>query len=136
MYRTAKNYIEGETIYRSAADEAERRSLFEEYVLELRKEHQEKEASDRKQATEDLTGLLRSLNLEPYTRWSEAQNLIQGNEYFKSEPRFQALTKLDILNVFESHIKFLERTLNDTRQKQKQTKARRERKNRDAYIVR
>src|SRR5207237_144890 len=84
---------------------------------------------------DELTSLLKTMNLEPYTRWSEAQGLIQENERFKSESKFQALSKLDILNGFESHIKFLERSLNDNRQKQKQIKQRRARKNREAYVV-
>ncbi|KAF3119190.1 hypothetical protein TWF569_004295 [Orbilia oligospora] len=134
-WRTARKYIEGETIFRSAADDNERRSLFEEYILELRKEEQEREATERRQALEDLTTLLKSLNLEPYTRWSEAQNLIRESDSFKSEPKYQALSKLDILNMFESHIKFLERSLNDNRQKQKQNKQRKERKNREAFVT-
>jgi len=84
---------------------------------------------------EDLTVMLKSLDLEPYTRWSEAQGIIQESENFKSEPKFQALSKLDILNVFENHIKYLERSLNETRQKTKQVKSRRERKYREAYLV-
>ncbi|KAK6335598.1 hypothetical protein TWF696_002365 [Orbilia brochopaga] len=134
-WRTARKYIEGETIFRSAADDSERRSLFEEYILELRKEQQEREASEKRQALDDLAGLLKSMNLEPYTRWSEAQGLIRENESFKSEPKFQVLSKLDVLNIFESHIKFLERSSNDNRQKQKQTKQRRERKNREAFVT-
>ncbi|KAK6363644.1 hypothetical protein TWF730_001066 [Orbilia blumenaviensis] len=134
-WRTARKYIEGETIFRSAADDSERRSLFEEYILELRKEEQEREANERRQALEDMTTLLKSLNLEPYTRWSEAQTLIRESDSFKSEPKYQALSKLDILNMFESHIKFLERSLNDKRQKQKQNKQRKERKNREAFAT-
>ncbi|KAJ6259125.1 hypothetical protein Dda_6022 [Drechslerella dactyloides] len=134
-WRTARKYIEGETIFRSAADDGERRSLFEEYILELRKEEQEREAAEKRQALDDLAGLLKSMNLEPYTRWSEAQGLIRENESFKSESKFQVLSKLDVLNVFESHIKFLERSSNDNRQKQKQMKQRRERKNREAFVA-
>ncbi|KAF3909812.1 hypothetical protein ABW21_db0202393 [Orbilia brochopaga] len=134
-WKTARKYIEGETIFRSAADDNERRSLFEEYILELRKEEQEREASERKQALDDLATMLKSMNLEPYTRWSEAQGLIRENESFKSESKYQVLSKLDVLNVFESHIKFLERSSNDNRQKQKQTKQRRERKNREAFAT-
>ncbi|EPS40710.1 hypothetical protein H072_5388 [Dactylellina haptotyla CBS 200.50] len=134
-WRTARKYIEGETIFRSAADDNERRALFEEYIIELRKEEQEREAADRRQAMDDLTTLLKSMNLEPYTRWSEAQSLIQESDSFKSESKFQVLSKLDVLNVFESHIKFLERSSNDNRQKQKQTKQRRERKNREAFVI-
>ena len=95
----------------------------------------EREAAARKEAMEELANLLKSLNLEPYTRWSEAQSIIQNNERFKSEERFQALTKLDILNTFESHIKQLERAFNDQKQRIKSLKMRKERRNREAFVV-
>lgn len=73
--------------------------------------------------------------MEPYTRWSEAQKIIQQNERFQSEAKFQALSKLDVLNAFESHIKVLEREFNDKRQRIKAAKARKERKAREAFVV-
>lgn len=89
----------------------------------------------RREASDELVGLLKSLNMEPYTRWSEAQTIIEQNERFQSEEKFQALSKLDILNAFENHIKFLERTFNDQRQRSKTMKQRKERKNREAFVV-
>lgn len=73
--------------------------------------------------------------MEPYTRWSEAQTIIHQNEHFQSEEKFQALSKLDVLNAFENHIKFLEREFNDKRQRLKTMKNRKERKNREAFVV-
>lgn len=133
--RTARPIIEGETIFRSTSDEDERRQLFEEYVADLRKSEQERESKTRKQGVDDLVGLLKSLNMEPYTRWSEAQGIIENNDQFQSEPKYQALSKLDILNAFENHIKFLERDFNDKRQRTKLAKNRKERKNREAFGV-
>lgn len=127
--------IEGETIFRSTSNEDERRQLFDEYILELRKAAQDRETRTRKEAIEDLVGLLKSLEMEPYTRWSEAQTIIEQNEHFRSEEKFQALSKLDVLNAFENHIKFLERDFNDKRQKVKTMKMRKERKNREAFVV-
>ena len=127
--------VEGETIFRSTSNEGERRQLFNEYILELRKAAQERETYLRKEAIADLVSLLKSLDLEPYTRWSEAQTIIQQNEHFQSEEKFQALSKLDVLNAFENHIKFLERDFNDKRQRQKTLKNRKDRKNREAFVV-
>lgn len=62
--------IEGETIFRSTSNEEERRQLFDEYILELRKAEQDRETRNRKDAIDDLVGLLKSLDMEPYTRWS------------------------------------------------------------------
>lgn len=89
----------------------------------------------RREAGDELVGLLKSLNLEPYTRWSEAQNIIQQNERFQSEEKFQALSKYDILTAFENHIKVLERAFNDKRQRIKTMKLRKERKNREGFSV-
>ena len=132
-WKTARPIIEGETIFRSTNDENERRQLFSEYVAELKKSHVEREVITRKSAMEELVGILKSLDLEPYTRWAEAHGLIQGNERFQGDDKFKSLSKSDILTAFENHIKSLERSFNDARQKQKQARARKERQNRDRF---
>ncbi|KAI5305168.1 hypothetical protein KEM56_005100 [Ascosphaera pollenicola] len=134
-WKTIRPIIEGETIFRSTNSEEERRQLFGEYILELRKEHMEQEAASRKVAKERLAHLLKSLNLEPYTRWLEAQDLIQKEEDMQNDKEMKTLTRSDILTAFEGHIKALERTFNDTRQQQKYHKARRERHNREAFVA-
>ncbi|KAL4813725.1 hypothetical protein BDW67DRAFT_192730 [Aspergillus spinulosporus] len=133
-WKTIRPIIEGETIFRSTNDENERRQLFEEYILELKKEHAEKEAAARRAAMDELVGILKSLNLEPYTRWSEAQAIIQSNERVQNEEKFKALSKSDILTAFENHIKSLERAFNDARQQQKAAKARKERHAREQFV--
>ncbi|KAI1977118.1 U1 snRNP protein [Ophidiomyces ophidiicola] len=133
-WKTIRPIVEGETIFRSTSDENERRQFFEEYILDLKREHVETEAKSRKTAKEDLAEILKALDLEPYTRWAEAQNLIQSNERIQNEQQFKALTQTDILTAFENHIKSLERTFNDARQQQKAIKIRRERQNRDNFI--
>ena len=77
---------------------------------------------------------MKDLNLEPYTRWSEAQGIIQESERIKGDEKFEALTKSDMLTAFENHIKSLERTFNDVRQQQKSQEARKFRQNRDRFI--
>ncbi|KAL4976774.1 hypothetical protein BDW66DRAFT_166255 [Aspergillus desertorum] len=133
-WKTIRPIIEGETIFRSTNDENERRQLFEEYIMELKKEHAEKEAAARKAAMDELVAILKSLDLEPYTRWAEAQAIIQSNERVQSEEKFKALSKSDILTAFENHIKSLERAFNDARQQQKAAKARKERHAREQFV--
>ena len=134
-WTTARPIIEGETIFRSTNDDTERRQLFEEYIIELKKSNVEREAITRKSAMDELVGILKALNLEPYTRWSEAHGIIQSNERFQGDDKFKSLSKSDILTAFENHIKSLERTFNDERQLEKNSKARRERQNRDRFIA-
>lgn len=132
-WRTALPIIEDETIFRSAKDDTERRSLFDEYIVSLKKAHEEKEAENRRSALDDVMGLLRGLDLEPFTRWSKAEEKLQHNDEFNSE-KFQSLTKIDVLNQFETHIRQLQREHNDRVQAERRAKHRVERKNRDAFM--
>ncbi|KAL1985767.1 hypothetical protein VTN96DRAFT_7389 [Rasamsonia emersonii] len=133
-WKTIRPIIEGETIFRSTNDENERRQLFEEYIMELKKAHIEQEAMTRKAAMDELVTILKAMNLEPYTRWSEVQGVLESNERIKNDDKFKTLSKSDILTAFENHIKSLERAFNDARQQQKAAKARRERHNREQFI--
>lgn len=133
-WKTARPMIEGETIFRSTNNDGERRQLFEDYIADLKKSHREQQASLRKSATDGLITLLPKLNLEVYTRWSEAQEIISGTQPFQTDEKYKSLTKFDILTVFQNHMKAVERTFNDTRQAQKAQKHRKERQNRDGFL--
>ncbi|KAH8693183.1 putative formin binding protein [Talaromyces proteolyticus] len=133
-WKNIRPIIEGETIFRSTNDENERRQLFEEYILELKKTHVEQEAITRKAAMDDLVKILKALQLEPYARWSEVQNSLATNERIQKDEKFKTLSKSDILTAFENHIKSLERTFNDARQQHKAAKARRERHHREGFV--
>lgn len=132
-WKTALPMIENETIYRSAKDESERRALFEDYIITLRRAHAEKESEEKKTALDDLATLLQDLNLEPFTRWHAAEEKLEHDERFNSE-EFKVLSKVDVLTTFEGHIRQLQRQLNDRVQAERRAKHRIERKNRDAYM--
>ncbi|KAI1615986.1 hypothetical protein EDD36DRAFT_120171 [Exophiala viscosa] len=133
-WKTIRPILEGETVFRSTDNEDERKQLFEEYIVELKKQNIEQEAAGRKTALDDLASILKALDLEPYTRWSQAQEILQSNERIQKDERFKLLSKSDVLTAFENHIKSLERSFNDARQQQKASKARRERQNRDKFL--
>jgi pre-mRNA-processing factor 40 len=132
-WKTARPMIEGETIFRSTNNDDERRQLFNDYVQDLKKAHREQQTSLRKSAMDGLIDLLPKLSLEPYTRWSEAQGIIQNTAPFQNEEKYQTLSKYDILTVFQNHVKALERTFNDSRQQEKNKKHRKERQARDGF---
>ncbi|EOA82226.1 U1 snRNP protein [Exserohilum turcicum] len=132
-WRTALPIIEDETIFRSAKDDNERRALFEEYIISLKKAHEEEEAESRRSALDEVLVLLQELDLEPFTRWQTAEEKLERNDEFKSE-KFQTLTRIDVLNQFEKHIRQLQREHNDRVQAERRIKHRAERKNRDAFI--
>ncbi|KAI5465966.1 hypothetical protein BGZ63DRAFT_501560 [Mariannaea sp. PMI_226] len=132
-WKTARPMMEGETIFRSTNNEEERRQLFEEYIIGLKKAHAEQQTSLRKNAMDGLIDLLPKLNLEPYTRWSDAQGIISSTQPFQNDEKYQTLTKFDILTAFQNHMKALERKFNDAKQEEKNKKFRKERKCRDAF---
>lgn len=134
-WKTARPMIEAETIFRSTNSETERRQLFDDYIADLKKSHREQQVSMRKSAMDGLIELLPTLNLEPYTRWAEAQGTISNTPSFQTDDKYKTLTKYDILTVFQNHVKALERTFNDTKQQEKNRKSRKERQNRDAFVA-
>lgn len=134
-WKTARPIIEGETIFRSSNNDDERRQLFEDYIIELKKINSEQEISNRKNAMNELVEILKGLDLQPFTRWNEAQGIILSNLKFKGDTKFESLSKSDLLSAFENHIKILEKSFNDSRQLLKNQKFRRERQNRDNFIT-
>jgi pre-mRNA-processing factor 40 len=133
-WKSIRDIIKDEAVFRSARSEEERRQLFEEYVVELRKSHGERQTSNRTMALNELKSILGALQLAPYTTWSEAETLLQSNDMIKTDEKFEALSKLDFLVAFENHIRALEQELNAVRQRERRSKVRRERQNRDNFI--
>lgn len=132
-WRTARPMIEREAVFRNAGDDEERRQLFEEYVLELKKQNLEQEVAARKQAMDRLSDLMRSTVLDAGTKWEDAQSTVMNSASFTNDETFRTLHKLDVLYNFEQHIKQLERHINDARQKDKKLKDRRDRQARDGF---
>lgn len=130
-WKTALPIIEDETIFRSAKDETERRALFEEYIVSLKKAHEEREAEDRKTALAQVMHLLEGLDLDPFDRWQTALEKLENSMEFND---LQSLPTIDVLNQFERHAKRLQREYNDRVQKERKIQHRVERKNRDAFV--
>lgn len=134
-WKTARPMIEAETIFRSTNDESERRQLFEDYIQDLKKSHKEQQIALRRSAMDGLIDLLPKLELDPYSRWSEAHQLIHNTAPFKQEEKYKTLNNYDILTAFQNHVKALERTFNDAKQMEKNKKSRKERQARDGFIA-
>ncbi|KAH6606545.1 hypothetical protein Trco_005698 [Trichoderma cornu-damae] len=132
-WKTARPMIEGETIFRSTSDEDERRQLFEEYIIGLKKAHKEQRASHKKSAMDCLIDLLPKLNLEAYTRWADARDIISSAPTLQENEKYQSLSQFDILTAFQNHMKGLERAFIESKQEEKNRKFRKERTTRDAF---
>ncbi|KAF1930827.1 uncharacterized protein M421DRAFT_418302 [Didymella exigua CBS 183.55] len=131
-WRTALPIVEGETVFRSAKDDAERRQLFDEYIVALKKAHEADEAASRTAALDDVLDVLRALDLEPFTRWQTAEAKLEQSDDFTGG-KFRSLTRMDVLNQFEKHIRQLQRDHNDRVQAERRVKHRIERRNRDGF---
>jgi pre-mRNA-processing factor 40 len=131
-WQTALPLIEGETVYRSARDDSERRALFEEYIVSLKQSHTEQEAESKKTALDELMSLLQTLDLEPFTRWHTAEEKLEKTKEFDTGV-FKPLHKMDIIETFGQHIRQLQKDTNDRVQAERRAKYRVERKNREAY---
>ncbi|KAK3704276.1 U1 snRNP protein [Vermiconidia calcicola] len=132
-WKTARSIIEREAVFRSAGDEDERRQIFDEYILGLKKKHAEDEVKNRDTAMRELDSLLEVLIIDPDTKWADAHQSIQKTERFQSDDTFRALSDADILFAFDAHIKALERLSNDAKQNEKRLQYRRERQARDGF---
>ncbi|EME49887.1 hypothetical protein DOTSEDRAFT_68630 [Dothistroma septosporum NZE10] len=132
-WKTARPMVEGEYVFKQAGDEDERKRMFDEYIIELKKIHAEDESTRRKTAIAELNSMLRVLISDPDTRWNDAEEKITTSERFVSEDIFRALNKLDVFYAFENHMKALERVANEKLQQEKRLKRRRERQARDGF---
>lgn len=132
-WKTARPLIEREHDFKAAGDEDERRRMFDEYIIELRKRHAEDEANRRTYAMKELNTMLKALVVDADTRWTDAEETIMNSERFVSEDTFQGLHKLDVFYAFESHMKALERVANDAHQKERSSRRRKERQARDGF---
>jgi pre-mRNA-processing factor 40 len=135
-YKTARPILQEETDFKAAKDDDERRYLFEEFRAEELKVYEAKENEERMKTREIFKEILESLQLEPYARWRPTREIFDRK--IREEGRqaeLAAMSDLDYLEVFEDHVKELEKQFNDVRQAEKDSKYRIERKNRDAFIV-
>ncbi|KAK5168321.1 U1 snRNP protein [Saxophila tyrrhenica] len=132
-WKTARPMIEREVVFRSAGDDDTRKQLFDEYVLGLKKKHEENEIEQHRRGMKELANLLHTLVTDPYTKWHDAQEAVNQNKRFNTDEAFANITKLDVLRTFESHINALARMRNDQAQHDKNMQYRRERQARDGF---
>jgi pre-mRNA-processing factor 40 len=135
-FKTAKPILQEETDWKAAKDDDERRELFEEFRKEALQTVVEQEDAEREKGKTKFRELLESLELEPYARWRQTQDRFMAK--IREDGRQDDLAvmhEIDYLLVFEDYVKELEKKFNDVRQKERDTKYRRERKNREAFNV-
>ncbi|KAF2002772.1 hypothetical protein P154DRAFT_487627 [Amniculicola lignicola CBS 123094] len=132
-WKTALPFLQPETVFKSAKDDSERRRIFEDYIVTLKRAFAEKQKNKRLSALDSLTSVLDGLDLKAFTRWQNAEELLSNDARFNNEDQFRTLSKIDVLDKFEQHIRGLQQVFNERSQAEKAAKKRLERKNRDAF---
>lgn len=132
-WKTALGYIQDEPSFASDNPESEKRRLFDEYVLELRKLDADKRTNDHQAAVNELQALLQKIVVSPNMRWAEANQQLNAMPEFAADLKFQTLTKTEVLDAFAVQIRHAWDQANDIAQRAKKQRARRARQTRDAY---
>ncbi|PSC74832.1 pre-mRNA-processing 40A [Micractinium conductrix] len=129
-FSRARDLLELDPRWQAVDSSKEREELFEDWVDEKEradKEARKAELKRKRGAFKDL--LERSSFVQSDTSWRKAQDRLVG------EPEYDSLVKVDRLEVFEEHMKELERKEREAKETAKEERRRAERQNRDAFRV-
>lgn len=115
--------------------EDQRRDIFEDVLLEVKKREDEKARELRRRNKEIFKDILDSIpEIVAQTTWLTAQQYLSQNETFMNDPHLADMDKLDALEVFMEHIEQLEKEEKDERRRERDDKAKQERENRIAFV--
>ncbi|GHJ83823.1 hypothetical protein NliqN6_0225 [Naganishia liquefaciens] len=132
-FRTAEKLFEHDRVWMSLERAEDRRTLFEEYVQELKTAKQNAEIAMRQRNLMVMKNLIRQLPITVSTRWRDARNMIIESPQFKADKSLQAIEDVDILDIYDDYSTLLIREHSENMRKLKSEKQRRARKARDAF---
>ena len=133
-WKTARPILEGEAIYRSTDDEGEKRRLFDDYLLDLKKAAEEKRQQDYDAAMAGVSDILKELSLTAKSQWLDTREQLHAHPEFQSDPKYSQLPPSESLYIFD---KYMRRLWNDAHHEKQRTavlKAREQRKARDDFV--
>ncbi|KZS98672.1 hypothetical protein SISNIDRAFT_546577 [Sistotremastrum niveocremeum HHB9708] len=120
-------------IWQQARIESERKLIFEEYVGELQEREIAESREIRGRSLAKVVGLFKDLNVDVFTRWRTAYELVLSSDEYKNDPELQKLPDLDILLAFEDYSRVKEREFEETTRRNTLEKTATERKAREAF---
>ena len=133
-YRQACDEFANLDVWKAVPDD-ERRDVFEDIMLEIKKREEERHKELRKRNREVFRDILDSItDITAQTTWLKAQQYLAQNEVFKKDPHLHAMDKLDALEVFIEYIEQLEEEEKQERRRERKEKAKQEREIRFAFI--
>jgi len=126
-WRRALPHFEGDKRFQ-AVPEDEREKIYLDYLKDLEKQIAEKEIAKKHEARKAFKEKLEEDSFITYsTQWRKIK------EQFNGDPAYEALTKLDRLEVFEDYIRDLEKEYEERKRSEAQAKRKQSRKVRDDF---
>lgn len=133
-YRQACDELATVDVWKAVPDD-ERRDIFEDVMLEVRKREDDRSRELRKRNREVLRDILDSIpDITAQTTWLKAQQYLSQNEVFMKDDHLHAMDKLDALEVFIEYIEQLEEEEKEERRRERKEKLKQERENRFAFV--
>lgn len=124
----AVTIFEDDERYKAVEREKDRKELFENYVDELRQKERVKAQEQRKRNIMEYRQFLESCDfIKANSQWRKVQDHVETDE------RCFRLEKIDRLEIFQEHIRDLEKEEEEQRKIQKEELRKAERKNRDEF---
>jgi hypothetical protein len=130
--KTANKAFEKDKYWRRAKPD-ERREILEAYTSELRSVEETARRNLKESNIQNLTKLVRGLDITVATRWRAGHNTITHSEAFRADAQLQKMETLDILNVFDEYTHQLEKEHEEDAHRKRVEYRRRARKARDAF---
>ncbi|KAK9844119.1 hypothetical protein WJX81_004940 [Elliptochloris bilobata] len=111
-----------------AVPSAERESMFAEHMTERERKDREARKAERRRRMDAFRALLEgTASVKVTSTWRKVAPKFEGEE------AFEALEKIDRLEVFQQYIRELEKREREEKEREKEERKRRERQNRDAF---
>lgn len=134
-YYKCEELFSGMDVWRSVPEQ-DRRDIYDDCMFNLAKREKEESRVLKKRNMRVLGEVLESMTTVTYqTTWAEAQVMLLENAAFKNDVNLLGMDKEDALIVFEEHIRGLERTEDEEKEREKKRNRRLFRKNRDAFLA-
>lgn len=100
-------YLRNESIFRSTDREDEKRTLFDEYISNMRQESAGQQVVDRRAALETLPHFL-AISTSLLSLDSTSSSNCSLNDVFQRDPKYRALNEFDVLRKFNDYANSVE----------------------------
>jgi pre-mRNA-processing factor 40 len=96
---------------------------------------QQEARAARARSTSKVVALFKDLNVDVFTRWRKAHELVLASDQWQNDAELRKLPTLDILLAFEDYSRVREREFDEQMRRAQVEKTRKERKAREGFKV-